>query len=178
MKIESKYINWNNQLVQVKDSYLMEYEDGYLKKLGNHNNDHNLYIGIGYPRRFQYPYGLSPNVLITHNTMKFFWVDNNYLGGLYRDTFMNGWGNPAYWIYSGTDFAKYFWQIFDSLSGQQLDILFDLTNNQEYYIGYFIDSAQNQFQALWNNPTPEQADILYNWLNTQNSTILWYEQSN
>jgi hypothetical protein len=61
------------------------------------------------------------------------------------------------------------------LSRQQIDLLFDLTSNQQYYIGYFIDSAYEQFQALWNNPTPEQADILYNWLNAQSSTILYDE---
>lgn len=175
MKIESKYINWNNQLVQVKDSYFMEYERGYLRNLGNHNNDHNLYIGIDYPRRVWYIDGLSSKVLLTPNTMKLFWIDNNYLGGLFMDTFAQGWGDPSYGIYSGTDFAKYFWKIFHSLSGQQLDILFDLNSNNQYYIGHFIDSAQDQFLALWNNPTQEQADILYNWLNAQTGTILWYE---
>ena len=175
MRIESKYINGNNQLVQVKDSYLVEYEDGYLKSLGNHNNDHNLYIGIGYPRRFKFTYWLSPNVLITPNTMKLFYIDNNYLGWLFMETFRKGWGKPSYGIYSGTDFAKYFWEVWDSLGSQQLDVLFDLTSNQQYYIGYFIDDAYYQFLDLWNNPTQEQADILYNWLNAQNSTILYYE---
>ena len=45
------------------------------------------------------------------------------------------------------------------------------------YAWEFIASAMEQFNALYLNPTQEQADILEAWLNNQNDMIIYNQHS-
>lgn len=81
-------------------------------------------------------------------------------------------------LFANTKFAELIIDVFSDIDSTQFNILFHISNggsDDRYTNWTFINSAMEQFELLYSNPTDEQAEILKTWLNQQNDRIIAFQ---